>query len=152
MSSYRAPSVAKQSSSLAGRIKPIFPSSRRWSSTGRENYRIIPRKSPIQTGLERATERSRRTRCMGFALFAPSFSFASGRAVPMRTAATKSTHFICYRPLDTGTGSLGSLPNLIPHHQLIQHSLTHTAGRLAASMTWPTIQTRSTRPAFPIIK
>ena len=88
----------------------------------------IPRKSPIHTGLERVTERSRRTSCMGFALFAPLFSFASGRAVPKRTAATKSTIFLCYGPLDTGTGSWGSQPNLIPHHQLIQHSLIRRPG------------------------
>lgn len=94
----------------------------------------IPRKSPIHTGLERVTERSRRTSCMGFALFAPLFSFASGRAVPKRTAATKSTIFLCYGPLDTGTGSLGSLPNLIPHHQLIQHSLIR---RPNLHLAWP---------------
>ena len=98
----------------------------------------IPRKSPIQTGLERVTERSRRTSCMGFALFAPLFSFASGTAVPKRTAATKSTIFICYGPLEYGNWLLGlaAQPNTTPPTNT---TLTHPATRLAARMTWPTI-------------
>lgn len=35
----------------------------------------IPRKSPSQTGLEWVAERSRRTSCIGLAVFAPLFSF-----------------------------------------------------------------------------
>ena len=151
MSSYRAPSVAKQSSSLAGRIKPIFPSSRRWSSTGRENYRIIPRKSPIQTGLERVTERSRRTSCMGFALFAPLFSFASGSAVPHTDGGHKITHFSFVT--DHSIRELAPRARCPPNTSSPTNTtLAHPAGRLVARMTWPTIQTQSTRLAFTIIK
>jgi hypothetical protein len=133
MSSKKAPSVAKQSSSLAGRIKPIFPSSRRWSSTGRENYRIYPRKSPFQTGLEWVTERSRRTSCIGLAVFAALFSFASGIVVLLRTTA-KTNLFLLSRTTQYWNWLLGLSAHLIPHHRLIQHSLIR---RPSMHLAWP---------------
>ena len=134
MSSHRVPSVAKQSSSLAGRIKPIFPSSRRWSSIGRENYRIIPRKSPIQTGLDRVAERSRRTSCMGFALFAPLFSFCFRQCRAHADGGHKINLFHLLRTTRYGNWLPGLAAHLIPHHQLIQHSLIW---RPNLHLAWP---------------
>ena len=148
-----APSVGKKSRPPAARIKPVFPSSRRWSSTGRD-YRIIPRKLPIQAGLEWVTERSRRKSCMGVALFAPLFSFASRQCCPHADSGHKINHFHLFRTTRYGNWLLGLAAHLIHHHhhhRIIHHSL-HPAGRLAARMTWPTSQTQSTRLAFPIIK
>ena len=150
MSSHRAPSVAKQSSSLAGRIKPIFPSSRRWSSTGRENYRIYPESRPSRLDWT---------------------GWLSVLGVQVAWALLFLHH--CFRLLQAELSPYGRRPQNQPISFVTDHSirelaprarcppntslptnttLAHPAGRLAARMTWPTIQTRSTRPAFPIIK
>jgi len=109
----------------------------------------IPRKSPIQTGLERVTERSRRTSCMGSALFAPLFSFASGIAVLTRTAAKKST-------LSFVTDH--SIRELAPWARCPTNTssptnttLAHPAAKLANSHDMADRPSRSIRLASPII-
>ena len=124
MSSQRAPSVAKQSSSLAGRIKPIFPSSRWWSSTGRENYRIYPRKSPFQTGLEWVTERSRRCKLHGLGSFCTTVFVCFRLCCPCMDGSPKINPFLLLQATQYGNWLLGLAAHLIPHHhRLIQHSL-----------------------------
>lgn len=134
MSSHRAPSVAKQSSSLAGAHQTHLS-----FFTAVEFYRQrklpdIPRKSPIQAGLERVTERSRRTSCMGFALLAPLFSFCFRQCRPHADGGHKINLFHLLRTTRYGNWLPGLAAHLIPHHQLIQHSLIR---RPNLHLAWP---------------
>jgi hypothetical protein len=97
----------------------------------------IPRKSPIHTGLDRVTERSRRTSCMGFALFAPLFSFASGRAIPSgRRPQNQPISFVTDHSIRELAPGARSPSNTTPPTNT---TLTHPATRLATRMTWPII-------------
>ena len=124
MSSHRAPSVAKQSSSFAGTHQTHLS-----FFTAVEFYRQrklpdIPRKSPIQTGLDRVTERSRRTSCMGFALFAPLFSFCFRQCRAHADGGHKINLFHLLRTTRYGNWLPGLAAHLITHHpRLIYHSL-----------------------------